>query len=65
MTDQAPGPTLHKDYNIIIDEGQNLEEPICEEKTKTILGKVVAGELPEEILKTVHLPKLPKAEISL
>ena len=49
-------------------EGQNLEEPIGEEKTKTILGKVIAGELPEEILKTVQLPKLPKlpkAEISL
>ena len=42
--------------------GKNLEEPIGEEKTKTILGKVIAGELPEEILKTVQLPK---AEISL
>ena len=38
----------------ILGVGQHLKEPVCEEKAKAVLGKIVAGELAQEVLKKVY-----------
>lgn len=44
-------PNTRSCMSLILRVGQDLKEPVCEEKAQAVLGKIVARELAQEVLK--------------
>ena len=45
-------PNTRSCMSLILGLGQDLKESVCEEKAKAVLGKIVARELAQEVLKS-------------